>query len=173
MEGFDPKSLTIHFASDHAGYEMKNEIKAWLRSEGFNVMCYGPHEYDPLDDYPEFISRAAHAISQKPEGARGLIFGGSGQGEAMMANRFPNVRATVYYGGDARIINLSREHNDANVLSIGARFVDMDTAKRVIWDWLHTPFSEDEKYARRIEQAEEIAQRICKKKAEKPKKKKQ
>ena len=165
MAGFDPKSLTIHFASDHAGFEMKNAIKAWLRGEGFDVTCYGPHEYDPQDDYPEFISRAASAISQKPEGARGLIFGGSGQGEAMLANRFSNVRATVFYGGSEDIISLSREHNDANVLSIGARFVDLDTAKRVIWDWLHAPFSTDEKYARRIEQAESITTCVCKKKA--------
>ena len=87
---------------------------------------------------------------------RAIIFGGSGQGEAMVANRFPGVRATVWYGGNEDIIKLSREHNDANVLSIGARFVSEDDAKKVIDTWLSTPFSGDDRHARRNELIDNI-----------------
>jgi ribose 5-phosphate isomerase B len=88
------------------------------------------------------------------------VFGGSGQGEAMMANSYPRVRATVYYGGDENIPVLSRQHNDANVLSIGARFVDIDTSKRVIWEWLHTPAFTEEKYQRRNRKMTKLTEEI-------------
>lgn len=139
----------IHLATDHAGLAHKNAIRDWLIKEGFDVVDHGAKEEDPLDDYPDFIAKAAAAVSAAAASHVAIIFGGSGQGEAMMANRFSNVRASVYYGGTDEIIRLSRQHNDANVLSIGARFVLVDDAKRVIWDWLHTAALEDEKYTRR------------------------
>lgn len=147
---------TIHLATDHAGLEHKNEVKAWLESEGFIVTDHGAYEFVATDDFPDFIQLAARAVSESNNTELGIIFGGSGQGEAMAANRFKGVRATVYYGGDESIIKLSRQHNNANILSIGARFVDVDSAKKVIWDWLHAEVLQDEKYARRNDKLDQF-----------------
>ncbi|MBY0538619.1 RpiB/LacA/LacB family sugar-phosphate isomerase [Patescibacteria group bacterium] len=140
---------TIYVATDHAGFLHKEAVRDWLVAEGCTVLDVGAPMLDEGDDFPDYISVAANAVSQTPETAAAIIFGGSGQGEAMVANRFSGVRATVYYGGEESIIKLSREHNDANVLSIGARFVSIDEAKKVIWDWLHLPKGTDPKYHRR------------------------
>ncbi len=143
------KLPTIHLGTDHAGFLMKEDVKSWLTSEGFKVVDHGADKFNALDDFTDFVSIAAKAVSEKSKTTKAIIFGGSGQGEAMMANRFKKVRAVVYYGGNEEIIKLSRQHNDANVLSIGARFVSEDHAKKVIWDWLHTETLQDKKYARR------------------------
>ena len=140
---------TIYLATDHAGFAHKEAVRVWLAEEGCTVVDCGATTYDADDDFPDYITLAAKAVSNSPENSAAVIFGGSGQGEAMVANRYPGVRATVYYGGDESIIQLSREHNDANVLSIGARFVTTDQAKKVIWDWLHLPKGTDPKYHRR------------------------
>ena len=140
---------TIYLAADHAGYAHKEAVKAWLEAEEYAVIDEGAFLYDPEDDFTDVIARAAIAVAEAPATRLAIIFGGSGQGEAMMANRFAGVRATVYYGGGDEIIKLSREHNDANVLSIGARFVSLDETKKVIWDWLHYDTSPNEKYERR------------------------
>ncbi len=140
---------TIYLAADHAGYAHKEAVKAWLESEEYAVIDEGAFLYDPEDDFTDVIARAAIAVAEAPTTRLGIIFGGSGQGEAMMANRFVGVRATVYYGGGDEIIKLSREHNDANILSIGARFVSLEEAKKVIWDWLHLDTNPNEKYGRR------------------------
>jgi ribose 5-phosphate isomerase B len=140
---------TMYVATDHAGFLHKEAVRAWLLAEGCTVVDVGATVLDLDDDFPDYIALAAKAVSQNPETTAAIIFGGSGQGEAMVANRFPGVRATVYYGGDESIIKLSREHNDANVLSIGARFVSVDQAKKVIWDWLHFEKGTDPKYHRR------------------------
>lgn len=139
---------TIHLASDHAGFSMKEAVKVWLQEEDFAVVDHGANVLDNNDDFTDFVSEASKAVSKKPKD-RGLVFGGSGQGEAMMANRFKKVRATVYYGGSEEIIKLSREHNNANVLSIGTRFIGEAEAKKVIWTWLHTDTSDNKKYERR------------------------
>ena len=115
----------IYLATDHAGFEHKEKVKGILEnkfSENFEIIDCGADEYDPIDDYPDFISKAAEKIS-KNTNTLGIIFGGSGQGEAMVANRYKNVRATVYYGGEIEILKLSKSHNNANILSLGARFV--------------------------------------------------
>ena len=140
---------TIYLATDHAGFAHKEAVKSWLISERCTVVDVGASHYDEGDDFPDFIKLAAQKVSSDPETSVALIFGGSGQGEAMVANRFIGVRATVYYGGQPAIITLSREHNDANVLSIGARFVTIDEAKQVIWEWLHATKSTNPKYHRR------------------------
>jgi ribose 5-phosphate isomerase B len=140
---------TLYLATDHAGFAHKEAIRDWLMAEGCTVIDVGATTYDEGDDFPDYISVAGKAVSQNPEATAAIIFGGSGQGEAMVANRWSGVRATVYYGGDESIIKLSREHNDANVLSIGARFVPVDVAKKVIWDWLHLERGTDPKYHRR------------------------
>lgn len=150
---------TIHLATDHAGYDLKNEVALWLKESGYQVVDHGAHVSDPEDDFPDYIKLAAEAISKEPT-ARALIFGGSGQGEAMVANRYPHVRATVFYGGDEELIKLSRQHNDANVLSVGARFVTFDTLNRVLACWLTEPFSADPKYDRRNQKIERLTKDI-------------
>ncbi|MFT5036708.1 MAG: ribose 5-phosphate isomerase B [Candidatus Azotimanducaceae bacterium] len=147
---------TIYLATDHAGFDHKNVLKAYLEEEGFEVADCGATEHDPLDDYPDYIKLAAQAVSKNPDTDKAIIFGGSGQGEAMLANRFKRVRAVVYYGGDAEIIKLSREHNDANVLSVGARFVSKEQLKKMAKVWLATQPLPDEKYARRVESVKKI-----------------
>lgn len=155
MSLHDTKKI-IHLASDHAGFEHKEAVKEWLKSLSMEVVDHGAKVYDAQDDFPDFISLAAAAVSTASEEAYGMIFGGSGQGEAMLANRFQNVRATVFYGGDMEIIKLSRAHNDANVLSIGSRFVDIEEVKKCIEVWLTTPVLVDDKYRRRNQKIETI-----------------
>jgi ribose 5-phosphate isomerase B len=148
---------TIFLATDHRGFALKEKIKTWLAEWGYACEDFGAYALDENDDYPEFIARAAKAVSENPD-HRGIILGGSGQGEAMVANKFKGVRVAVYYGGPDDIIKLSREHNDANMLSIGASFVDQGTAKEVIKLWLDTPFSNEERHVRRLGQITAIEQ---------------
>jgi ribose 5-phosphate isomerase B len=141
--------LTIHLATDHAGFTHKEAVRGWLVSEGFEVIDHGASVYDAEDDFPLFIGQAAKAVLVGGDSHAGVVFGGSGQGEAMAANRIRGIRAGVYYGGPETIVTLTREHNNANILSLGARFMSSDEAKRVIWTWLHTSFLGDKKYQRR------------------------
>ncbi len=150
-------NTTIHLATDHAGFTHKEEIKSWLEGAGYIVVDHGAQEYDETDDFPDFISLAAEAVSASPEQNKAIIFGGSGQGEAMMANRFSGVRATVYYGGSKEIIELSRQHNNSNVLSIGARFVTVEEVRSVVELWLNTEPSIEAKYARRNEKLDTLS----------------
>lgn len=141
--------MIIHFAADHAGYEMKNTLMAFVTEElGLSVKDHGAYEYQEGDDYPDFVVPAARAVSESDDMA--VILGGSGQGEAMAANHISGVRAVVYYGGSQEILTLSREHNNANVLSLGARFIDPEEAKEAVRLWLATPFTDDERHVRRI-----------------------
>ncbi len=141
--------MKIYIGTDHAGFEMKENLTSFLRELGHDVKDMGAHSFEALDDYPDFIRPVAEAVADESSFRR-IILGGSGQGEAMCANRVKGVRAAVYYGGTVDIAILSREHNDANILSLGARFVEMDEAKEVVRVWLETPFSGEEKHARRI-----------------------
>lgn len=142
--------MKIYIGSDHAGFELKEKLLAMLVEDGYEIIDKGAFKYDENDDYPDFIEAVAKEVSANPEGTRGIILGGSGEGEAMDANRFPNVRAAEYYGGPLEIVKLSREHNDANILSLGARFVSETEAKDAVRLWLVTPFSGDERHVRRI-----------------------
>lgn len=160
MNSYDPKTKTINLATDHAGFELKELVKGWLQSEGFTVVDHGAKAFVGDDDFTDFIGLAAQAVSLQPEQNLSIIFGGSGQGEAMLANRYPSVRATVYYGGDETVATTARSHNDANILSIGARFVTTDEAKRVIWSWLHEPFSGKERYERRNKKIERLSKNL-------------
>jgi ribose 5-phosphate isomerase B len=142
--------MKIFFATDHAGYDLKNELVRFVSKElHYEVEDLGAKLKDPDDDYTDFITLAAKRVQEEPENSRAIILGGSGEGEAMMANRFKGVRATVYYGGSYDIITLSREHNNANVLSLGARFVPADEARKVVKLWLSTTFSGDTRHVRR------------------------
>ncbi len=148
--------MKIYLGSDHAGFELKNLTKKHLINSGFEVIDVGANNLDLEDDYPDYIFPVAKAVSQDPANVRGITFGGSGQGEAMLANRLPNVRAAVFYGGATDIIRFSREHNDANILSIGARFTNEVEVKNAIDLWFKTVLSQDKKYQRRIDKAEEM-----------------
>ncbi|MCA9355423.1 RpiB/LacA/LacB family sugar-phosphate isomerase [Candidatus Kaiserbacteria bacterium] len=152
--------MIVHLASDHAGFYHKEAVQVWLMDEGYKIVDHGAVSLDNEDDFPDFISKAALAVSRKPEKDKAIIFGGSGQGEAIMANRFPQVRAAVFYGGDNSIPALSRQHNNSNVLSIGARFISVDLTKQVIWEWLHTEPLPLIKYKRRNQKIEEITKKI-------------
>ncbi len=141
--------MKIHLATDHAGLEMKNSIKEFLLGKGYDVTDHGAHEYDALDDYPDFIFPCAHAVASDFN-SRGIILGGSGQGEAMAANRIKGIRAAVFYNGPKEIIKLSRQHNNANILSLGARFMSKEEIFDVIESWLKVLF-EGGRHQRRIE----------------------
>ena len=142
--------MKIYIGTDHAGFELKEKLKIFLGELGYEIMDTGAYSYNPDDDYPDFIYSVAEQISKDPENLKGIIFGASGQGEATLANRFKNVRAAVYYGGNDEIIKLSREHNNANILSLGAGFINEEDAKKAVKLWLDTPFSGEERHIRRI-----------------------
>jgi len=142
--------MRVIFASDHAGFDLKGKLFAFVKSLGYEVADLGPYAYNAEDDYPDFIGKAARAVSEEPKDTVAVVLGGSGQGEAMTANRFSRVRAAVYYGGNDRLLTLSREHNDANVLSLGARFLSEEDARRAVEVWLHARFSGAERHVRRI-----------------------
>lgn len=142
--------MKIYLAADHRGFQLKEKVKTWLKEWGYEYEDMGAFEFNKDDDYPDFISKAAEKVSQDPENSKAIILGGSGQGEAMVANRYKGVRAAVYYGGSEEVVKLSREHNNANILSLGTFFVDEETAKRAVEVWLETPFSGEERHVRRI-----------------------
>jgi len=141
--------MKIHIATDHAGLDLKNAIRDYLVDKGHDVTDHGAHEYDALDDYPDFIFPCAKAVAADTE-SKGIILGGSGQGEAMAANRVKGCRAAVFYNGPMDIVKLSREHNNANILSLGARFMSEEEIYDVIELWLAEPF-EGGRHQRRIE----------------------
>ena len=163
--------MKIAITTDHAGFEALKDLKTYLESLGHNCVDYGPTELDADDDYPEFMFPAARAVASG-ECERGVIMGGSGQGEAMAANRIAGVRAALFYGPvtakaavDAdgtmsddpyEIVKLSRQHNDANVLSLSGRFLTLDEMKTALKLWLETPFSGAERHARRIRKLDEV-----------------
>jgi ribose 5-phosphate isomerase B len=141
--------MKLFIASDHAGFELKGVLVEHLRAGGHDVEDLGPATLQPEDDYPNTIAPLAQKVSEN-KGAMGIAIGGSGQGEAIVCNRVSGVRAVVYYGCTTDILRLSREHNDANVLSLGARFLSTHEAKEAVSLWLSTPFSNDERHIRRI-----------------------
>ena len=161
------KEQTIILAADHAGFKLKEAVKSFLQEKGYGVEDVGAFEYRKDDDYPEYMIKVAQKVATDMNGeSKAIIFGGSGQGEAMVVNRFPGVRAVVWYGDaspkfeleidTADIIKLSRTDNDANVLSIGVRFVSEEATKEAIIKWLETPFSGEERHKRRIAQIDSI-----------------
>ena len=130
---------TIVLATDHAGFDLKESVKKFLLESNYEVKDFGAFTYESTDDYPDFINPAAQFISEN-DNVMGIIFGGSGQGEAMAANRFKGVRAAVFYDGPDEIIDLSRLHNNANVLSLGSRFITSERAIELIKQWLSVEF---------------------------------
>lgn len=157
--------MRIYIGSDHAGYQLKNVLKAFLISKGHEVVDCGAYDYVEDDDYTDYVSAAARQVSESPGDSFGIVVGGSGQGEGIMANRFPNVRAVVFNGQykpeNGREVpdelTLTREHNNANMLSLGAWFLSEQEAKDAVVKWLATPFGNDERHVRRIGKIEKLA----------------
>jgi len=143
--------MKIIIGSDHAGYKLKERIKEYLDGLGFEYEDLGPESLDPSDDYPDYIVPAAKKVAENLEENKGIVIGGSGQGEAIAANKVKGVRAAVYYGGSLDIVKLSRTHNDSNVLSLGARFLTHEEAIEAVKVWLETAFKNEERHKRRIE----------------------
>lgn len=147
---------TIHLATDHAGFELKEFVKDALIELGYDVVDHGAFSYDEDDDYNDYISLAAASVSEGDENQRAIIFGGSGQGEAMQANRYRAVRSVVYYHFDPEIIKLSRQHNNSNVLSIGARFLSEEEVIESVLFWLEIEFPGEERHIRRIDKLDQM-----------------
>ncbi len=151
----------LYFASDHAGFTLKDALIAYARHRGYEVEDMGASVLDQDDDYPDFVTPCAKRVVEEGTHAIGIVIGASGQGEAMCANRVPGIRAAVFYGEPAHeqtdasgesltMIASVREHNDANVLALGARFVSLDTARVALQKFIDTPFSGAERHVRRL-----------------------
>jgi ribose 5-phosphate isomerase B len=148
--------MRIYLAADHAGFLLKERVKQWLKGRGYTWQDEGAFSLEAADDYPDFVHIVARHVAAAPDEDRGIVFGGSGQGEAMVANRYPGVRAAVFYGGSEQIVELSRVHNNANILSLGARFVTEEAALEAVKLWLETDFSRAERHVRRIKKIDNL-----------------
>ncbi len=140
--------MKVYLATDHAGFEFKEKIKSFLQEEGFDTQDCGAFSYNKDDDYPDFIVIAARKAAED-KGSFGIVLGKSGAGECIVANKVKGVRA--FLGISEKNVLLAREHNDANVLSLGSEIIDEATAKRLVKTFLETPFSNEERHVRRIE----------------------
>jgi ribose 5-phosphate isomerase B len=141
--------MKIIVASDHAGFELKNKIVAYLKAENFDVEDMGAHVYDTTDDYPKIMIPVAMRVISDEENTKAIILGKSGNGEAMISNRFPGLRTAVYYGKNLEIVRLAREHNNANVLSLGAGFLEEAEAIEAVCLFISTPFSNEPRHIKR------------------------
>ncbi len=139
--------MKVYLASDHGGFEYKEKLKKYLNGEGYEIEDMGAEELDPSDDYPDFVFPLALRVSKEP-GSLGIILGRSGNGEAIAANKVKGVRAA--HCTEAKMAQMAREHNNANVLSLGADYIDVSAAKSIVKVFLETPFSSDTRHARRI-----------------------
>jgi len=163
--------MKIAVTTDHAGFEALQQLKVFIESLGHQVTDFGPKSLDMDDDYPDFMFPAAKAVA-RGDCEVGIILGGSGQGEAMAANRIKGVRCALFYGPVAaktavdaegrtsddpyEILKLSRQHNHANVLSLSDRFLTLDEMKQAITTWLSTPYSDAARHARRVRKLDEL-----------------
>ncbi len=167
--------MKVYLATDHAGFEIKNKVAELLKKEGYDVEDCGPETYDKDDDYPDFISRAAKKVSENPDDF-GIVFGGSGQGEAIVANKFDSVRCALFYGpvippiatditgktsdDPYEMLRLTREHNNSNMLSIGVRFMTEEDILNAIKLFLSSKYSGEERHARRIDKIKKLEESI-------------
>lgn len=145
--------MKIYLATDHAGFDLKEKIKNYLLDKEYEVEDCGAFSFEKNDDYPLFIAKAAEKVSQDPA-SRGIIFGKSGAGEEITANKIKNIRAII--GFSSENVKLAREHNDANILSLGSEFATFEKAKELVEIFLTTPFSNEERHKRRLEEIAEI-----------------
>ncbi|WP_395107236.1 ribose-5-phosphate isomerase [Actinomadura sp. SCN-SB] len=144
--------MRVFLGCDHAGFELKEHLVGWLKANGHEPVDCGALEYDAADDYPPFVLRAAERTAGEP-GTLGIVIGGSGNGEAIAANKVKGIRAALVWNADTA--RLAREHNDANVISLGARQHDLDTATEFVRLFLETPYSKEPRHTRRIDMLSE------------------
>ncbi len=167
--------MTIYLGTDHAGFELKEKVKTFLSAKGYRVEDCGAFSYSEHDDYPDTISPAVDNVSKNPQDL-GIIFGSSGQGEAIVANKYPNVRAVVFYGpytpqssidvtgqtstDPFEIVKLTRVHNNANILSVGAHITNPEDALKAIELFIQTPFSNEERHTRRVQKIRDLEKHV-------------
>lgn len=156
-------NMKIFIGTDHAGYVLKEKLVSSLKAQGHEIIDKGAFEYDEHDDYPDFVIPVAHEVSKNPDNVKGIILGATGEGEAITANKFPHVRAVAFYGqsecvvdDEADVIVRSRQHNNANILSLGARYLTEETMMNAVNLWLNTSFSGDERHVRRLAKIDQI-----------------
>ena len=147
--------MRVHIATDHAGFDLKQYLVEQLAADGHELIDHGAADYDPQDDYPRYCLPCGEAVVAEP-GSLGIVIGGSGNGEQIAANKVPGVRAALAYNPE--LASLARQHNDANVVSVGARMLSQDAALEIVRTFVATDFSGDERHARRIEQLAEYEQ---------------
>ncbi len=167
--------MKVYLGTDHAGFDLKEKVKAFLQKKRYDVVDCGAFTFDKNDDYPDFISKAAESVSKDPEDSRGIVFGSSGQGEAMVANKFGNIRCALFYTpvvpvhnvdisgrtshDPFEMIKLTREHNNANMLSLGAKILKEEDALKAVELWLKEPFPGEERHKRRVDKIKQIEKR--------------
>ena len=143
--------MRVHIATDHAAFELKNYLVEQLGRAGHDVVDHGAETYDAVDDYPMFVIPCAEAVAA--ESGIGIVLGGSGNGEQIAANKVRGIRAALAYNSE--IARLAREHNDANIISLGGRMQSLEDAWDMVDVFINTPFSGDERHQRRIDQISE------------------
>lgn len=144
--------MKIILASDHAGFKLKEALKKFFEKEKIEYEDLGPNKFKKDDDYPDYIIPAAKKVAKNK--LMGIVIGYSGQGEAIASNKVKGIRAALYYGGNEKIVKLSREHNASNILSLGANFISESKAKKVVKLWLNTKFSNASRHKRRLRKLE-------------------
>lgn len=147
--------MRIHIGGDHAAFETQQALITYLAEQGHDVVNHGPTEYDAEDDYPVYVLRAAEAVRDE-DGSLGIVLGGSGNGEQMAANKVKGIRAALCLTPE--FASLAREHNGAQILSIGGRFVSIDEAKEIARTFIETPYAGVERHARRLAMVEAYEQ---------------
>jgi len=145
----------LYIAADHAGFPLKEELKPFLEKEGYELVDLGAEELDTFDDYPDFASVLAQSVAEE-ENAGGILICGTGQGMCMAANKVAGIRAVQVF--DEFTARAAAEHINANIICLGARTTDVETAKKLVKIWLDTEFEEDERHMRRLRKIEEIEQ---------------
>lgn len=149
---------TIYLGADHNGWQMKNELQGWLRDEGYKVVDMGPKELDPSDDYPDYGFKVAEAVANDPNNGLGLLLCGSGAGMAVAAGKVAGVRAALIH--DPKVARSARQDDDINVLSLGAKFIDLATAKAVTKAWLESDYLGEERHVRRLDKIRDFEQSL-------------
>lgn len=146
--------MVIYFGADHRGFNLKDHLKNFLESKGYEVVDMGNFTYDETDDYADFAAAVAKKVSLDPENARGILICGSGVGVDVVANKFPNVRSALVAISDQAYD--SRNDDDANILSLAANYLETSDAQKIVETWFGTPFSRDKKYLTRLQKVSEI-----------------
>lgn len=143
----------VYLGADHGGFDLKEELKKYLSELGYELTDLGAHNLDPNDDYTDFVIPVAQKVAQDPQN-RGIVIGRSGQGEAIATNKIKGIRAAVCFSEE--MARRTRDHNNSNILSLGADFIDTETTKTIVKAFLETPFSGEERHVRRLKKIEEI-----------------